>query len=53
MTRYYLSYQPKNGQRANRTDFSSLTLRTLFVLDHAQDIVVLATWEQNDTEAAA
>lgn len=52
MTRFYLRYQPKNGQPDNFTDFPSLSLRTLFILDHALAITVLATWEQNDPEGA-
>lgn len=45
MTRYFVRYQPKNGQRENFTDFGSLALRTLWILDHALDVTVLSTWE--------
>lgn len=45
MTRYYLAYQPKNGHRTNFTWFDSLSLRTLFILDHALTIDVVSVWE--------
>lgn len=45
MTRYYLSYQPTNGQRANFTSFDSMSARAIWILDHALDVTVLSQWE--------
>ena len=51
MTRYYLKYQPKNGQRENFTSFDSMALRTIWILDHALDITMISTWEANEVAA--
>lgn len=51
MTRYYVKYVVKATGRENFTDFPSMALRTIWILEHALDIEVLSTWEGNAVAA--
>lgn len=45
MTRYFVSYQPKNGQRSNIAAFDSMTMRAIWLLEHALDVEIIQVWE--------